>query len=137
MPSSTWPLALNRRPRPCFVVAACLLAFVLSACTSWQVVGPTPAEYLRTQRPRNLRVTRADSSQVDLRTPVVHDDSLQGVVSGGLAASDTAHTVTVPLADVRSIAVRRFSLGKTLGLYVLITIPLAIAACSSGGGVVC
>jgi hypothetical protein len=63
---------------------------------------------------------------ISLHTPELRGDSLWGTVAAGLAQGDTARPVTIPLADVRTMEVRSFSLGKTLGLYLIIAIPLAV-----------
>lgn len=98
------------------IVAWALLFTYLPACTSWRVVRPTPSEYLQTQRPGEIRVTLADNSQVKLRAPVLFRDTLVGTVGGGLVQGDTAHQASVPLGDVRTLEVRKFSIVKALGL---------------------
>jgi hypothetical protein len=119
------------------VVACVVLVIYASACTSWHVVGPTPAEYVQTHSPREVRVTRTDSSRANLRTPFLRGDTLLGTVGGGLAVGDTARRVTIPLTDVGAVAVRKFSLSKTLGLYFVIVLPLYAIACGGGGGYGC
>ena len=119
-------------------VVACVVLFMYSsACTSWHVVGLTPAEYLQTHRPHEVLLTRTDSSRMSLRTPVLRGDTLLGTVGGGLTLGDTAHHVTIPLTEVQTMAVRKFSPGKTVGLYLIIALPLAVIGCSGGDNYVC
>ena len=117
----TWTLAWS-------LVLACL-----AACTSWRLAEPTPSQSLN-NRPRDIRVIRTDSSRVTLRSAVLRRDTLIGTVGGGLTRGDTTRTLSIPLADVRSIAVRRFSLGKTLGLYFAIALPLGLIYTNAHGG---
>ena len=103
----------------------------LTACSSWRVVGPTPAEYLQNQRPGEIQVTRTDSSRVKLRAPALLGDTLVGTVGGGLARGDTAHQISISLRDVRSVEVRRFSFGKTFGLFMGVGV-VATVICAAG-----
>ena len=109
------------------LVWALLFAY-LPACTSWHVVGPTPAEYVQSQRPGRIQVIRTDSSRVRLRRPAILGDTLVGTVGGGLVRGDTAHQVRVALGDVRAVEVRELSIGKTLGLCFGVSLVLALIA---------
>ncbi len=124
-------------PQLCRIVACVAFLIYSLACTRWHVVGPTPADYLQTHRPSEVRLTRSDSSRISLRTPVLRGDTLVGTGVGGLALGDTARTLGIPLSAVRAMAVHQFSLGKTLGLYLIITLPVYIIACSGGGAKLC
>jgi hypothetical protein len=100
-------------------IAAFLLLLYLPACTSWHVGTPTPAQFVDREHPQAVRVTRADGGTIELKSPVVRGDSLVGT-----AGRDS--TVSLALSDVRSVAVKRTSTGKTLlavggGLVVLFT----------------
>jgi len=114
------------------IVAWALLFTYLPACTSWRVVGPTPGEYLQTQRPGEIQVTLTDNSQAKLRAPALFGDTLVGTVGGGLVQGDTAHQASIPVGDVRTLEVRKFSIGKTFGLFNLVGL-VAIVICASGG----
>lgn len=83
----------------------------LSACTAWHQVGPTPAEYVASMHPKRVRLHLADSSRVDVAAPRVAGDSLYGT-----PADTPGRERAIPLADVRSASVRKFSLGRTAGL---------------------
>jgi hypothetical protein len=121
-------LRLHRSAISCFL----LLAFA-PACSSWHVGTPTPAEFIARERPPDVRVTRTDGSTVDLTAPEVRGDS----VAGRLKGRDTA-PYSVPLSDVRSVAVRKTSTGKTLllvgGVLVGTLLVIYIAECSGASG---
>lgn len=106
-----------------------LLCVYLSACSSWHVVTPSPAQYVQDERPSSVLVTRTDRSTLVLRSPTVREDSLTGTTTTGLARGDTARTVSLPLADVQSVAVRKFSVGKTALLVIVPIGALWLAAC--------
>jgi Ni,Fe-hydrogenase maturation factor len=89
-----------RHPR--LIRLACLL-LLLAACAHWQAqTQPTP-DIVGTQ-PKQLLVTRRDSSTVILVDPVVVDSNLVGIyrTPRGKVRSDS--TVHVPLSDIISAA---------------------------------
>ena len=117
-----------------------LLLAYLPACSSWQAVGPSPEEFVRTRAPATIRVTRNDSSRVELRAPAVRGDTLVGTVGGGLARDNQARQLAVPLSEAHSVAVRRFSAGNTLALVggILGGLTLiAIVSCSGSDNYAC
>jgi len=103
--SRSTPLRIHLR-----ILLACLGVLVpLTSCQTWQVAGPTPAEFLSTHSPGRIMVLRADSSRLILLDPSVEGDTLRGFAqTGGRPA--------FPLTEVRSVSVRRTSWGRTLGL---------------------
>ena len=124
----------RRRARRWRRILASLIAICGAACTSWNKVGPTPAGYLETHRPEKVRLTRLDSSRIDLRAPRLRGDSVLGIVGGGLAVTDTARQVAVPLHDVYFIEVRQFSPGKTMLLTLAVIASLCVIGCSNSSG---
>jgi len=117
------------------ILVASIALVTLAACTNWHAVEVTPAEYLRDNTPDVVRLTRADSSHIELRAPMLRGDTIVGLTGQG-SPGGTARQVMVPLFSVRSMAVPRFSAAKSAGIAFLFTIPLAIATCT-GGGVSC
>jgi len=112
--------------------APLIVAFAgLTACASWKVVGPSPAEFLRTQAPARVRVTRTDSSKVVVQAPTLRGDTLVGTAAAGLAQRDTARQVAVPLSSIQSLAVRRSSPELTLGLLAAIVLITGILYANS------
>ncbi len=81
------------------VLCALLLASHVSACTTWRVAGPTPAEYLASHTPGEVRVSRANFPDLLLIEPSIRGDSLHGFpASGG--------RVSFPLGEVQQLTIR-------------------------------
>ena len=104
-----------------------------TACLAWHTEGVAPQVVLATQQPRALRVMRTDGRQLVLQHPVLRGDTLVGI-------SDQQEEVRIALTDVRQVATRGFSAGRTVGLGVGLAAGVvgAFAAayligCSSGG----
>jgi hypothetical protein len=116
------------------LLASLFLVTYLPACTTWHVGTPTPAEFIAREQPERVRVTRLDGTTVDLRAPEIRGDSVWGSHGGGLAQGDSAARVGLPLSDVRQVAVRRASAGKTLLLIggTVATLFIAAAIACSG-----
>lgn len=114
--SRSTPLRISLR-----VLLACLgVLLPLTACQTWQVAGPTPAEFLSKHSPGQVMVLRADSSRLILLDPTLEGDTLRGFAqTGGRPA--------LPLTEVRSVSVRRTSLGRTLGLVGAVGAGVAVA----------
>ena len=115
-----------RRP-----IAGALLLCYLAACTSWHVhEGVTPLQLISTEHPRVVRLTRADGSRMVLDQPrIAAGDSLAGV-RYGMPSS-------VAVSDVTQVATPRLSAGKTIGLFVglsVVAVGIAVIACLSGPG---
>ena len=85
---------------------AVLLLFLLlnlTACSSWQNIGPvSPGQFIELDQPERVRVDMRGGDQVQLERPAVDDDEL--VASG----------VSVPLADILRLQVRRFDAARTI-----------------------
>jgi len=94
--------------------AATLLLMILpgTACHAWHTERVAPESVLVTRRPAKLRVTRTDASQVVIVNPVLRGDTLSGTGPPRGERQD----VRIPLTDVRQVATRRFSIGRTVGL---------------------
>lgn len=87
-----------------------LAATLLTGCKTWQVqTGVTPEQYVRQERPEQVRVRRTDNTTLVLYNPVISNDSLRG------APTELAiRPVSVPLSEVTTVSVRRFSLSRTV-----------------------
>lgn len=94
--------------------AAILLLMNLSgtACQGWHTQRVAPESVLVARQPATLRVTRTDGSRVVIENPVLRGDTL----SGTQAARGGQQDVRIPLTDVRQVATRGFSPGRTVGL---------------------
>lgn len=101
-----------------------LLTAELLACTSWRVQGPTPEAAISNRKPTAVRITRIDGTRMILHRPLVRGDSLAGALSTSAATEDRAASVTIPIRDVEAVAVRRFDVLKSVGLYFAIGLAL-------------
>ena len=106
------------RPR---AVLLLFLLLNLTACSSWQSIGPvSPSRFIELAQPERVRVYMRDGRQVELERPAVDGDEL--VASG----------VSMPLADVLALDVRRFDAARTIvrvGLGALGALGALIAFC--------
>ena len=110
-----------RRP-----IACALLLCYLAACTSWHVeTDVSPLQLISTKHPRVVRLTRADGSRMVLDKPrIAAGDSLAGDHYGKPS--------TVAVSDVTQVATPRFSAGKTIGLFLglsVVAVGIAVIAC--------
>jgi len=113
-----------RRP-----IAGVLLLCFLAACTSWHVEKEvSPLQLISTKHPRAVRLTRADGSRIVLEQPrIAAGDSLTGTHNRVLKS--------VAVSDVRQVATRRVSPGKTIGLFLglsTVAVGIAVLACVNG-----
>ncbi len=104
---------------------ASLLLILLygTACLGWHTVRVAPESFLATREPAELRVTTTEGSQIVVEQPVLRGDTLVGTRH----RQGQQQEVRVPLTDVRAVATRGFSAGRTVGL-VLIAVPVAFGA---------
>jgi hypothetical protein len=105
------------------VVSSVLLAAQAAGCSSWRVEQVSPEQLLRDRAPAEVRVARADGTQLILGGPRISGDSLTGV-NGGIPRG-------VPLGDISTIATRHGEAGKSvlLGLGLILgVVAIAYAA---------
>src|SRR5712691_7477901 len=112
-----------RRPLAC-----ALLLCYLAACTSWHVKeGVSPLQLITTEHPRVVRLTRTDGSHKELDDPrIAAGDSLTGIHNGVLSS--------VAVSDVTQVATPKFSAGKTIGIFLglsVVVVGIAVIACLS------
>ena len=116
------------------ILSCLLLPVYLSSCTSWQVQPVSPEQVVTEEEPSRIRVTLADSSEVEMEQPRIVGDTLRGMVKGPPptdAQQGAEYVITerdVLLADIATVRVRKANVGKTLIGAVGITIALVIAA---------
>jgi hypothetical protein len=111
------------RTLPLVVAVAAALS---TACHSWRTPS-TPAAETLARSPNEVRVTRNDYSQLTLHRPRLSGDTLIGE-----RIASQAVTVSVPLADIRSIEVRRFDGLKTAGLIAGVGATAILIAAAAG-----
>ena len=101
---------MKKRTQQRFIAA--LLLVLLTACHTWQPITVSPQGWTPEEQPSSVRVTRTSGEVLTIRDPIVRNGSILGYTDAGVAAA--------ALADVRLIEVRHFSVGKTVGLGVLL-----------------
>lgn len=103
------------------VVLAAYAVAALGGCARWEPQPLVPQAVIDREHPQRLRVTRTDSSQVELQKPRVENDTLKGMAHRG--------PTSVPLSMVAYVSVRRgnrlplilaVSLGVAAGVFILI-----------------
>lgn len=116
-------------------VAALLLTLYLPSCVFWSATKTPLPELTGTEAPPALvRVTTTEGSKLELQDPRVHDDTLIGG-----AVPDTGW-VSVALADISKVEVRKKNTLKTIGagalilalLYGVAVLCLDVGECTSG-----
>ncbi len=111
-------------------VIAALLLLLLTACHSWQPTTVSPQQLIPEEQPSSVRATLTSGEVITVENPTMRNDSIVGATDAGVAA--------VASRDVRLFEVRRFSVGKTIGLsagLVVLAWGLVIAAiCASLSG---
>jgi hypothetical protein len=104
------------------------LFLVAGACTQWKVQRLSPADLVSQEQPDRIQVTRrtalSETTKVVLYHPAVLGDTLVGVMQRGMRED----TLAIPVADVVTVAVRRFDSGKTILLGVGVVGLIAIMA---------
>lgn len=96
--------------RTCAVVAY-LIAY-LSACTSWHTVTEPSERVIPRDRPSPVQVTTEEGKQF-IQHPEIRDHTLVGTLAEG-------DSVSVALADVRGLEVRKTSRIRTISFVALI-----------------
>jgi len=106
---------LNRRG-----ISLLLLVVYLPACTSFQATTQPIAELTASPKAvKQLRITTTDGVPVDIDAPRVVNDSLFGTTAtAGPRGEPTTRAVALPLAQVRSVEVRKSDGTKTMMLAV-------------------
>ena len=95
-----------------------LLVLNLTACSTWQSVGPvSPSQFIEAEQPDRVRVTTQGESQVELENPSVEGDEL-------VAPGDRS----VPLGDIIMLEVREFSMDRTALLLVGVAAGVLVVA---------
>lgn len=107
-------------------IAFALLLWYLPACTTWHFEeGVSPQQLIAAKHPYLIRVMLPDRSRIVLEQPrITAGDSLSGLHNGVPS--------TVAVSDVTQVAIRRFSVGKTVGLIFAIPLVMAIIVGASG-----
>ena len=125
--------------------STCLRSFLLplatvlwlgvGACTSWKPVKEPVAATLEANRPAEVRIDLVDGTQIEVGSPRIVSDSLEGLVREGKHGDDVER-VRYPLAQIASISTHHTDGWKTAGLVAGIALGIilvaGIAAAASG-----
>lgn len=98
-----------RRPGATLALAVAVLLSPISGCTSYRLTNRPVAEIVREREPESIRIVVGDSRTVEVFQPVIVADTLKG-----RPRAAAVERVSFPLASIRSVAIKRFNLGKTL-----------------------
>ena len=119
------------------------LVLNLTACYTWQGVATTsPAQLIEATRPDRIRVVVPAGIQMELERPVVDGDQLVGTSVenervGGAITQTFVPTDSVPVADILMLEVKKFSMGRTIGLFGLVFVAapvfLVLVGCAIEG----
>jgi hypothetical protein len=102
------------------VVSALLLIAYLPACTSFQATTQPLSELTAPPQPVDkVRVTTTAGAQIEVNAPRVVNDTLFGSAwAAGSGGKQAAAPVALPLADIRTVEVRKSDGGTTAILVV-------------------
>ena len=103
-----------------------LIALTTTACTSWHVQpGPTPSSIEAASGSRGaVRLMFRSGPFADVYNPQIVGDSIIGLSAP--ATSPTSQRVAFATADVRSVATKQVSVGRTVVALAAITLAIAI-----------
>ena len=91
---------MRRHIRPRLRPGSLLLLSLLTGCTYWKNEPPVGAAAVLTEaRPRNVRVTTADGSRLELRNARIVHDTLTGL-------GEHRDTMRVAVSDVKQLELR-------------------------------
>ena len=98
----------------------------LAACSSWHVQEVSPQELVTEEQPKKIRVTLIDGSQMEIEHPRVSGNTLIGCEvrdrrycpSDPGALLESGRQVSIPLSDVRDVAISKTDAGKITMLIV-------------------
>lgn len=88
---------------------AVVLLVLLAGCKGWRAETVPLPEYLASEKPEVVLITRQDNTRTR-----VYDPEIVGRDLRGLPTERSVAGISIPLSDVRSVSSRRFSLGRTL-----------------------
>ena len=122
----------GKRNHICLLIAWGLLLSSVIACTRWQPQEISPERVVSEREPSRIRVTRSDSTRVELIRPHVSGDSLIGSVT------PSGPPVSIPLSAVAHVSVAKANPGATIALLLgigaaAVAALVALALAQNGG----
>ena len=103
-------------------VIGVLLGLQVGACAGWRPETLSPADVIRTEHPAQVRLELSDGRHEVLYRPALQGDSLLG----RRAEHDTMSTRALSLTEIREMATRHVSAGRTVALVVGIGAIVAV-----------
>jgi hypothetical protein len=125
-------VALGKRNHLSLPVMCGLLLSSVIACTRWQLAEISPERVVTETKPSRIRVTRLDSTRVELIRPHVSRDSLIGSVT------PSGPPVSIPLSAVANVSVIKVKPAPTIALILafsgaVVAVIMAVALAKNGG----
>jgi hypothetical protein len=125
-------VALGKRNHLSLPVMCGLLLSSVIACTRWQPAEISPERFVTETQPSRIRVTRLDSTRVELIRPHVSGDSLIGSVT------PSGPPVSIPLSAVANVSVIKVEPAPTIALILafsgaVVAVIMAVALAKNSG----
>lgn len=125
-------VALGKRNQLSLPVMCGLLLSGVLACTRWQLAEISPERVVTETQPSRIRVTRLDSTRVELIRPHVSGDSLIGSVT------PSGPPVSIPLSAVANVSVIKVKPAPTIALILafsgaVVGVIMAVALAKNSG----
>ena len=98
---------------PAQLAAIVIVSPLANSCTTWKTEPAAPQYVLAGKTWDRVRVTRPDGSTIEVVHPLIAGDTLVGSRAGSSATAADSR-IAIPLSDLRSVAVRRVSAGRTV-----------------------
>lgn len=92
------------------------LLLSLAGCKTWEPAPTTPQSLIADAQPSSVRITSADGLRVTLKNPIFINDSIVSAVAPPPGVFVVPPRAGIPLDDVNSLEVARFSPGRTIAL---------------------
>ena len=125
-------VALGKRNHLSLPVMCGLLLSSAIACTRWQPAEISPERFVTETQPSRIRVTRLESTRVELIRPHVSGDSLIGSVT------PSGPPVSIPLSAVANVSVIKVKPAPTIALILafsgaVVAVIMAVALAKNSG----
>jgi hypothetical protein len=106
-----------------------VLAASLGACHSWRAEGVAPSAVITEKKPSSVRITKTDSSRVEMYNPAISGDSLVGTTLGPGGQSHVPYAV--PLSDVAYVSTGHTNYLPVVIIGAVLLVAGAVAASSA------
>ena len=119
-------------------VTLLMVVLFLSACMTWQPVTVSPQQFLEEEQPRQVRVTRTDSTQVIIWSPIAENDSIGELVAacqsaGGVRTCVRSVMPVISIDDLSGLEVQRTEWGLTIAAILALPVALFVYVAAAAG----